>query len=313
MAHRVVIARAWTTTANLGHGMDFFGLALDLAADEITAERLPEERSGTGGEQVQIVGDPNYPDIPADASKNTAGCAVLSLLDAHDPRVGVRLAIRKGVPPGSGLGSSAASAAAAVMAVNELLGLGHSRDQLVQFAAEGERAAAGAAHADNVAPALLGGFVIVSGDEVRALETPARPRFVVALPEVRVNTKQARDALPKTIPMGEYSRGAARAALTVTAWQRGDIPAFGRAIEGSLVDSCRAELIPGYERVATAAREAGAAGVAISGSGPAVLAVLRDTGCGERVAEAMHAAFAGAGLRCETFETGVGPGAEVVR
>jgi homoserine kinase len=311
MAAKVVTARAYTSAANLGHGLDFLGLALDVAFDEITAE-LADAADATGDGVVEIVGDPRHPDIPTDPQANTAGQAVMALLDARGARAGLRLHLRKGVRPGSGLGSSAASAAAAVVAVNGLLGLGLSRKELVPFAAAGEAAASGAVHADNAAPALLGGFVIVDGHGAQMVDTVGRPRFVVALPEVCVRTKVARAALPRTISMHEYSHGAARAALAVSAWQRGDIVAFGRAIEGSLVDACRAKLFPGFDQVAAAARHAGAVGVAISGAGPAVLAVLGDIQDGPRVGEAMRAGFASAGVACETFEAGVGPGAEVV-
>src|SRR5690606_28209232 len=136
-----------------------------------------------------------------------------------------------------------------------------------RFAAEGERAAAGAAHADNAAAAICGGMVIVTGGAdapcIARVTAPGRPALVVALPEAALITRDARAALPESISLRAYCDGAARAALAVAAWREGDLRAFGAAIEGSFADAARAPLVPGLPDAAAAARAAGAAGVAI--------------------------------------------------
>lgn len=305
---RQITARAYSSTANLGHGMDFLGLALDAASDEVTAER------GHDGIAIDAAGE--YADgLPTEPERNTAGLAAVALCEAHGLRPALRLTVHKGIRPGSGLGSSAASAAAAVVAVDRLLGLGSTRMQLIAAAAAGEQAASGVAHADNVAPSIVGGFVIVAPEapwQVVSVPTAGQPRFVAVLPEVVVKTREARAALPETVTMHEYSRGAAQAAMAVTAWRAGDMRAFGAAIEGSLVDAVRSRFIPAFAEVAAAARSAGATGVAVSGAGPTVLAVVPEDSDSGEIATAMSAAFAAAGVACTAFEAGVAPGAQVI-
>jgi homoserine kinase len=301
-------ARAYSSIANLGHGLDVFGLCVDACFDEV--ELTP------GGERMQVtVCGPYAQDVPLEPQHNTATRALQALLEAHELRVSLYVRIAKGIRPGSGLGSSAASAAAAVFAANTLFSLEHTRAELVRFAAEGERVAAGAAHADNVAAALCGGFVIVvAGDPltVSVVQSSRPPVFVLALPGVHLATREARQALPRNISMQQYTEGVGHAALTVAAWQSGDARALGQAIEGSFTDACRRKLIPGFDEVRRLAKQAGAAGVTISGAGPAMVAVVGDRALTDRVAEAMRRGFESAGLGCETFAVRPAPGAEIV-
>ena len=234
----------------------------------------------------------------------------------HGLEARLEIRVRKGVPGGGGLGSSVASAAAAVTAANRLFDLGLSRGALVPYAAHGETAAAGAAHADNVAAALFGGFVIVdlqSPTSVRRVRPGASLRFAIAAPRISLTTAAARRALPQRLSIAEHSHGCARAALIAVAMAEGDIAGVGRALEGSFSDRARSKLIPGFPDVCRSARSAGAAGATLSGAGPSVMAVV-DAARAQprRVAEAMREAFRRAGVEADTYVAAAAGPARVI-
>jgi len=288
--------RAPATSANLGSGFDVLGLALDRPADVVTVERADRttiEMAGAGSRY-----------IPEDPAKNTAG-VVADELDAP-----ARISIDKGVRPASGLGSSAASAAGAAVALNELYGRGLTDEQLVRVAAEGERAVSGDAHADNVAPAILGGFTAVTDD--RVFGTAADLPLVACLPEEVVSTRDAREVVPGEVGMADLTRVVGHAATLVAGIYRDDPVLVGAGMADGVVTPARAELIEGYAGVVDAAEAAGATGVTVSGSGPSVLAVPRSRRERREVAAAMVAAFADVGVEARAYQTRVGRGAAVV-
>lgn len=311
-------ARAQASIANLGHGFDVLGLCVDAGCDVVEVSR--------GGKSWEICIAPaaagalrptssECAAIPCEVSRNTAGAAVAALCRDHGISEPLRIRIEKGLRPGSGLGSSAASAAAAVTAANELFGLGLSRLGLIRYAAVGEGVSAGVTHADNVAAALCGGFVICEGRdglEVQRLEPPGDLRLVIATPHVEVTTRAARAVLPERVTLAEYSRGCGRCAMIVAALLQGDWATFGRALEGSFVDQARGRLIPGYAAVVQAAKEAGALGVVICGSGPSLAAIPPPGMDSAGLATAMGDAFRAAGQDCTTQVVGVGSGATVI-
>ena len=303
-----VRAIAYASIANLGHGLDVFGVCVDAGFDEV------EIGPGDAGIVLTLTGEAAA-GIPSDPDRNTAGRALQALMRRHDITAPIRVNIRKGLAPGSGLGSSATSAAAAVVAANEYFGLDLTREQCVPFAAEGERAAAGTAHADNVAASIFGGFTMVrSGTPMRIVHLPAPEalRFVVATPRLQVETSRARAALPEQVTLLEYVRGCASCAMIVAALASGDIAALGEVIEGSFVDEHRSTLIPGFASVRDAARQAGSAGVCVSGAGPTVAAVVGPDANAEAVARAMKDAFNDADLECNSRLVSVGEGARIV-
>ena len=291
----MITVRAPATSANLGSGFDVFGVALDRPADVIRVERADRttiEITGVGSQY-----------IPTDPKKNTVG-AVVEALDAP-----ARIEIDKGVRPASGLGSSAASAAGAAVALNELYDRGLSRTELVPIAAEGEAVVSGAAHADNVAPSILGGFTIATarGVESVAADIP----LVACLPEIAVSTRDAREVVPETASMEQLVETVGNAATLVMGMCQSDPELVGRGMADPLVTPARAKLITGYEAVSQAAREAGAVGVTVSGAGPSLLAVCRD---GQRrgVATAMLDAFADEGVEARAYQTRVSRGATLL-
>lgn len=290
----MVTVRAPATSANLGSGFDVFGVALDRPADIVRvekAERTTMEVTGVGSQF-----------IPEDPKRNTAG-VVAEALDAP-----AYIHIDKGVRPSSGLGSSASSAAAAAVALNELYDCGLTDDELVRVAAEGEAAVSGDAHADNVAPSILGGFTIVREDGIASVN--ADVPLVACLPEIVVSTRSARGVVPESVEMADVVHTVGSAATMTLGMVRGDPALVGRGMEERIVTPRRAELITGYADACDAAREHGATGVTVSGAGPAVLAVCRD-GTRRAVASAMLDAFDDAGVDARAYRSRVGRGAEI--
>jgi len=290
----MVTVRAPATSANLGSGFDVFGAALDRPADVVrvsTAEETTIEVTGVGSQY-----------IPEDPDGNTVG-AVARALDAP-----AHIEIDKGVRPASGLGSSAASAAAAAVGLNELYGRGLSRTELVPVAAEGEAVVSGTAHADNVAPAILGGFTVATEEGIHAVD--ADVPLVVCLPDVAVSTRDARRVVPETTSMADLVHTVGRAATLTVGMCRSDPELVGAGMHDRVVTPERAALITGYDDVCEAAREAGATGVTVSGAGPAVIAACRDRDR-RGIAGAMVDAFEAAGIDARAYQSRIGRGAEI--
>jgi homoserine kinase len=292
----MLTVRAPATSANLGSGFDVFGLALGTPADIVRVERAPETTISVTGAGSKY--------IPEDPAKNTVG-AVAEALDAP-----ARIRIDKGVRPSSGLGSSAASAAAAAVALNALYKRGRSREDLVSVAAKGEAVVSGEAHADNVAPSLLGGFTVVTDDGVTQVD--ASVPVVACLPEISVSTRDARGVVPESATMDEVVTTVGNAATLTVGMTRDDPELVGRGMNDDIVTPERTKLITGYEDVREAALEAGATGVTVSGAGPGILAVChrRDQ---RAIASAMVDAFDAAGVESRAYQTAISEGATLYR
>jgi len=282
------------TSANLGSGFDVFGVAFDRPYDVVRVERAHETTIEVTGVGHQF--------IPNDPARNTAGI-VADELDAP-----AKIVIDKGVRPASGLGSSAASAAGAAVALNELYDRNLSRPELVRIAAEGEAAVSGTAHADNVAPAIMGGFTVVREDGVESVD--ADLPLVACLPETVVSTRDARRVVPAEVSMDDVIHTVGSAATLTIGMHRNDPELVGRGMAERVVTPARAELIDGYGRVVDAAKESGATGVTVSGAGPALLAVT-ERGRQRAVAAAMIDAFAEVDVDARTYRTTIGEGAVV--
>ncbi|SFB84281.1 homoserine kinase [Halobiforma haloterrestris] len=290
----MLTVRAPATSANLGSGFDVFGVALGTPADVVRVERAPETTITVTGAGSQY--------IPEDPAKNTVG-AVADALDAP-----ARIRIDKGVRPSSGLGSSASSAAAAAVALNELYDRGLSRRELVPIAAEGEALVSGEAHADNVAPSLLGGFTVVTDDGVTQID--ASIPVVACLPDMAVSTRDAREVVPERAHMSDVVDTVGSAATLTIGMARNDPELVGRGMEDEIVTPERSALIDGYDRVREAAFEAGATGVTVSGAGPGVLAACYRSDR-RAVAAAMVEAFDAVGVDSRAYQTVVGDGARL--
>ena len=287
--------------ANLGPGFDALGVALEGLGDVVQARRT--ERPGVA--LVEMTGEKE--NIPTDPAKNCAGRAAESVLKQLKGKAakeaGLEMKLHKGLPQGSGLGSSAASAVGGAVAAHLLFGSALGSNTLLEAALEGEVLASGSRHADNLAASLLGGFTIVRSHaplDVIRLELPSAMRFVVVLPGMEIETRFARSVLPEMISLKDAKSNWANTAALVAAVAHGNLADFGRAVDDQVVEPVRSKLIPGFADVKRAALEAGAHGCSISGAGPALFAVTNSE-TAEKVALAMHAAFQRHGLPSRHF------------
>lgn len=308
--HSAIRVEVPSTTANLGPGFDVFGMALGAFWDAVELEEcgkrsLELELSGRYGKLV-----------PRKHDANSACLAVKHFLEKFGIERGIRIRLEKNIPVGKGLGSSGASAAGAIVGLDRLLGLGLPKDELVALAAFGELCSAGSPHADNVAPAILGGFVLIqSYDPLRAIgiDPPPNLELAIAMPDIEISTKEARAILPAQVPLGEVARNIGMASSIVVGILKGDVSLIGSGMVDAIIEPIRAKLIPGYDIVKKRAYEAGACGVAISGSGPTMLAVVDNrVAKADDVAKAMAEGFSEAGLSCESLVARPCGGAKVV-
>jgi homoserine kinase len=305
-----VTAFAPATVSNVACGFDVLGFALAAPGDEVTARAVP---SGVGIDD--ILGDDGR--LPREAARNTAGVAAQALLAAAGEPRGVALTIRKGLPLSSGLGGSAASAAAAVVAVDALFELHASIEMLVTCALEGERLGAGSAHADNIAPALCGGFVLVrcaNPPDIIRLPIPAGLTAVVIHPDLEIETAMARRLLGDSVPLPDAIQQWANLGALVDGLHRSDFDLIGRSLVDTVAEPRRASLVPGLAAIKRAAAAAGALGCSLSGSGPSLFALCRSAGDAQRVASAMTAAVrAEIGGDPQTYVSAIAPrGARVI-
>ncbi|KAK4747713.1 hypothetical protein SAY87_014299 [Trapa incisa] len=283
------------TVANLGPGFDFLGCAVDGIGDHVTLRVDPNVRPGeisiadiTGSNTSKLSRNPLW---------NCAGIAAIEVMRMLGiRRVGLSLTLEKGLPLGSGLGSSAASAAAAAVAVNEIFGGRLSEQELVLAGLKSEEKVSGY-HADNVAPAIMGGFILIRSYEPLELLRLRFPEetelfFVLVSPEFEAPTKKMRAALPGEIGMPHHVWNCSQAGALVAGVLTGDLRALGKALASDkIVEPRRAPLIPGMEAVKRVAMEAGAFGCTISGAGPTAVAVTNSESKGEAIGERMVEAF----------------------
>ena len=303
-----VLVHSPATLSNLGCGFDVFGLALAAPYDTIRLTR----RTAPG---ISIRHLDPY-NLPTDPARNVAGVALLALLKAVPEELGFDLEITKGIMPGSGVGSSAASAVGAVVAANALLGNRFTKMELVDFAMEGEVVASGARHADNIAPAVFGGFTVVRALEpdLDILALPAPPLWVAVVhPQIEVKTSDSRKVLPASVPLGLAVRQWANVAGLTAGFLLADYDLIGRSLADYIVEPARLPLIPGLAEARTRALAAGAIGGGISGSGPSIFMLNQTEATAQAVGVALGSVFAELGIAFNVYVGAVGTtGAYVV-
>jgi homoserine kinase len=280
------------------------GFAIDGLGDRVTVSF-----SDTPGVHIAIVNSHGSA-IPVDPSRNTAGPPAAGLLARSGSLRGIDMSIEKGFASGSGLGSSAASAVAAAAACNVLLGTNLSPRELLPYALEGETAASGAMHADNVGPSLFGGFTLIRGydplDVIR-LSPPDELWCAVILPKQEISTKASRQLLPQTVPLHDVVTQTGNVAGLVAGLLTGDYALIGRSLHDVIAEPARAHTITGFIAMKQAALDAGALGCSISGSGPALFALCQGEPAGRRIADAMAAALKPHGVGCNTYCSRISP------
>ena len=270
------------TVANVSCGFDVLGFCLDGIGDEMVIRKT--EQKG-----IRITKIEGY-NLPFETKLNVAGVAALAIYNDAKPNCGFEIEIYKKIKPGSGIGSSSASASGAVFAINELLGKPYNKTQLSAFAMKGEAIASGSEHADNIAPGIFGGFTLIKSNQplkILELPTPTHLFATVIHPQIEVKTAEARNILPKNIPLKDAITQWSNVGSLVHALHPRDNTLLGESLQDVIVEPYRSQLIPHFNTIKTESLKAGALGVGISGSGPSIFALSKGKENAEVVAKTM--------------------------
>jgi len=295
------------TVANVACGFDIFGLAVDNPGDEVILTRRDDHRIII----QEITGDGGK--LTLDETKNAVSVPIIKYLAHLGLQTGFDIVLHKKMALGSGLGSSSASSVAGIFAANKLLGEPLSTAQLLPFAMEGERVACGSAHADNVAPALMGGFVVIrSYAPLDVFKIPVPENLYVSLihPDIEVNTKDARHILKNEVSMNKAISQMGNVSGMVAGLMSSDYGLIGRSMVDFIIEPIRSILIPQFFEVKMAAIDNGALGCSISGAGPSIFAFSEGRETAEKVAAAMKAEFEKVNIQATTYVStinGAGP------
>ena len=290
------------TIANISCGFDVLGLCLETVGDEMIIRKSDVK----GIKITKIVGEV----LPLETSKNVAGVAALALLDAIDYKFGFEIEIYKNIKPGSGIGSSAASAAGAVFGINELLGKPFTRKELVEFAMKGEAIASGSEHADNVAPAILGGITLVRSSaplDIIKIESPSELYATVIHPQIELKTSEMRAVLQPMIPLKSAILQWGNLGGLIAGFYTSDYELIGRSLHDEIVEPLRGPFIPKFDVIKKTALENGALGSGISGSGPSIFALSKGIETANRIAKAMFVVYEEMNMPFEIHVSKVNP------
>lgn len=301
---KTVHAFAPATVANVSCGFDIFGFAVENPGDEV----ILTLSSDTDVRLIKIEGDNGR--LPMDATKNTAGVAVRAYLKAVGSAQGVEIVLKKNLPLGSGMGSSAASSVAALVGINHLMGEPLAKKDLLPFAMEAERIACGSAHADNVAPSLLGGFVLVRGYDpldVVNIPTPENLYCTLIHPQVELNTMDSRQVLRMNISLKDAVVQWGNIAGLVAGLMKSDFGLISRSLKDVIAEPIRSMLIPGFDQIKAKALEHGALGSGISGSGPTIFTLSTDAQTARTLGTVISAEFEKFRLNSDVFVSRINP------
>jgi homoserine kinase len=300
MSKRKLLIFSPATVANVGPGFDILGFAIDQPGDLMTLEII-------SGNKHQVINQTPY-NIPLEPEKNVAIVSLKAFLEHLGAGDKFRVTFHEKIPPGSGIGSSSASSAGSVFAANILLGNPLARKELVPFAAKGEEAASGSPHADNVAPALLGGFVLVRSYnplDLIEISTPVSLYCTVVNPDIQLATQESRKILKGNVPLSTAVEQAGNLAGLITGLLTADFRLIRDSLHDVIAEPARSFLIPGFEKLKEVAIKAGALGSSISGSGPSVFSLCPDRESSEAVAREFKKIFAEMDISCRVFISGI--------
>jgi len=290
------------TVANLSCGYDVLGVCLTHIGDEIVIKKIAKK-----GITISEMEGFN---LPIEVEKNAAGVAALALLKEANISYGFDLKIIKKVKPGSGIGSSASSAAGAVFGINYLLGNLFSKTDLIKFAMEGERIACGSPIADNVSPAIFGGFTLVKQTQplqVLSLPTPKDLYMVILHPQIEIKTEDSRALLPKKIFLTDAVKQWANVGSFVSALYESDYKLIADSLHDVIVEPHRAQLIPFFNEVQKLAIKSGSLACGISGSGPSIYALCKGIDSANKVSENLRTFYKSTSVEFHIFTTKINP------
>jgi homoserine kinase len=275
------------TVSNVGPGFDLMGFALESPGDEMIIRR-----NGTG---KLVLVDLSGCNLPLDPEKNVAAVAAQALLSGLENRDGFDLVFTRKIKPGSGVGSSAASCVAAVVGINHLLGNPFETAALIPYAMEGEKMASGAVHADNIAPALLGGFILIRGYDpldIKHIPYPGDLWCAVIHPHLEIRTRESRKLIPKEVSMATALQQCGNLAGLVAGLATSDYGLISRSVTDVFAEPYRTPHLPGFQKLRQTALDAGSLGTGLSGSGPSVFSLCRGEDMATSVGKVMEAHFA---------------------
>lgn len=277
------------TIGNVGPGFDVLGLVFPGLGDVIAVDLIdgPSTVASVTGRDANLV--------PLDPKKNCAVIAAESMLKINGINRGVRVTIDKQLPISGGLGASAASSVGGALAAAFACGISPKQDEILSAALEGEEAVAGR-HLDNIAPCLLGGLtVVLSLNPPRVYRLPMTADWWLSIltPNARLETRTAREVLPKEIAVSDWVSAMANSIGLVSAFNQGDANLARICLVDRFAEPRRAPLIPRFGAIRDAAINAGALGCSISGAGPTIFALSEDEETARACQKAMEKAYAG--------------------
>lgn len=284
------------TVANVSCGFDVLGFCLDSIGDEMIIRKTDEK----GIRISKIEGF----DLPFEADKNVAGVSALAMYNTVKPDFGFEIEIYKNIKPGSGIGSSAASAVGSVFGMNELLGRPFNKTQLTEFAIKGEALASKCEHADNLAPAMFGGFTLVksvSPLEILQIPTPHHLYATIIHPQIEIKTSESRAILPNEVPLQDAITQWANVGSLIHGLHTSNYELIKNSLHDVIIEPHRSQLIPNFKEVKEASLKAGALGCGISGSGPSIFALSKGKETAQKVEKVMKKVFENSSLEFEIY------------
>lgn len=290
------------TIANLSCGFDVLGLCLDTIGDEMIIYKTDTK----GIRITRITGA----DLPLEPEQNVAGVAAMALLEAVQPDCGFAIEITKNIKAGSGIGSSAASAAGAVFGINELLGRPFTAKELVRFAMKGEALASGSEHADNLAPALLGGFTLIRGYDpldIICIDSPPALFATVIHPQITLKTSEMRAVLSPEVSLKSAIRQWGNLGGLIAGLYTNDYGLIQRSLQDEIIEPLRKRYIPNFDLVKETALKNGALGAGISGSGPSIYALSQGIETAQKVALEMKKIYNDTTIPFEIYVSKINP------
>ena len=279
------------TVANVACGFDVLGLCLDTIGDEMVVRKVDKK----GVRITKIEGFK----LPFETELNVAGVSALAMYQELQPDCGFEIEIKKNIKPGSGIGSSAASAVGSVYGINTLLGSPLNKTQLTQFAIKGEALSCGSEHADNIAPALFGGFTLVkSVNPLEILQIPSPDNLYVTIihPQIEIKTAISRAILPKNVPLEDAINQWANVGSFIHSLHTSDYPLMQRSLHDVIIEPHRSKLIPHYNEVKQQTLKVGALGTNISGSGPSIFSLCKGIENANKVRDVMRNIYSNTGI-----------------
>ena len=284
------------TVSNVACGFDILGFPLESVGDEMTVRKTQER-----GLKINNLSDF---DLPVDINQNVASVSALALIDVLKPDCGFEIDIIKKIKPGSGIGSSGASAAGCVFAINKLMGDPFTVADLIKFAMKGEIVSSVSEHADNIAPALLGGFVLVksiSPLEMIKIPSPGDLYCAVVHPQIELKTSYSRSILPNNVSLIDATKQIANFGSLIHSLHTSDYDLIKTSLNDHLIERHRSKLIPKFDEVKSAALNSGALGCSISGSGPSIFALSQGIDRAQAVEESMKKVYNGSEIEFSTY------------